>query len=241
VAKHEKRQKRSNVLKETPLEVRSVNMEALAERHSKYAQEFVPTRQSLLSRLKNWDDQESWRVFFETYWKLIYNAAARAGLKNAEAQDVVQETVISVMKSMPEFKYDPAKGTFRGWLLRLTQWRIVDQIRKRQREIESLDSRPDNSSETSEVESIVDTAIFTLEQSWDEEWEKNLIDAAIEKVKLKVDPKQYQIFDLYVVKDWPVLQVARILKVNPGRVYLAKHRVGKLIKDEVTRLRAKPI
>src|SRR5271154_3734366 len=95
--------------------------------------EFIPTRQSLLSRLKDWNDQESWRVFFDTYWKLIYNAAIKAGLTDAEAQDTVQETVISVMKSMPDFQYDAKKGSFKGWLLSLTKWRITDQFRKRQK------------------------------------------------------------------------------------------------------------
>src|SRR5580700_7935799 len=85
----------------------------------------IPTRRSLLSRLKNWNDDESWKVFFETYWRLIYNTAVRAGLNDAQAQDVVQETVISVLKSISSFRYDPSKGTFKGWLLRLTQRRIV--------------------------------------------------------------------------------------------------------------------
>jgi len=68
--------------------------------------ELCPTRQSLLSRLKSWDDQESWKDFFDTYWRLIYNAAVRAGLTEPEAQDVVQETLLSVAKKIPEFKYD---------------------------------------------------------------------------------------------------------------------------------------
>ena len=54
----------------------------------------IPTRYSLLSRLQDWDDQESWRVFFDTYWRLIYSVAARSGLTESEAQDVVQETII---------------------------------------------------------------------------------------------------------------------------------------------------
>src|SRR5258706_14947787 len=86
--------------------------------------ELIPTRQSLLSRLKDWKDEESWRVFFDTYWKLIYGAAMKAGLSDAEAQDVVQETVISVLKSMPGFEYNTEKGSFKSWLLRLTNWRI---------------------------------------------------------------------------------------------------------------------
>jgi RNA polymerase sigma-70 factor (ECF subfamily) len=80
----------------------------------------IPTRQSLLSRLKDWNDQESWKVFFDTYWRLIYRAATGAGLNDAEAQDVVQETVIAVMKAMPTFKYNREKGSFRGFLKRTT-------------------------------------------------------------------------------------------------------------------------
>jgi RNA polymerase sigma-70 factor (ECF subfamily) len=66
--------------------------------------EFIPTRQSLLSRLKDWDNQDSWREFFNTYWRLIYEFAVKAGLKDAEAQDVVQETVLSVANQMQGFQ-----------------------------------------------------------------------------------------------------------------------------------------
>src|SRR5882672_8288498 len=91
----------------------------------------IPTRETLLSRLKNWSDQESWNTFFNTYWRLIYTAAIKAGLSNEDAQDVVQETVIAVCRSMPGFKYDRKAGSFKGWLLQLTRWRVRDQLRKR--------------------------------------------------------------------------------------------------------------
>src|SRR2546422_8175240 len=91
----------------------------------------IPTRHSLLSRLKDWDDQDSWRDFFNTYWKLIYGAAIKSGLSDTEAQEVVQETVITIAKKINEFKTDPALGSFRGWLLHITRWRIADQFRRR--------------------------------------------------------------------------------------------------------------
>src|SRR5262245_14982763 len=102
----------------------------------KTVDELAPTRQSLLIRLKDWKDEASWKVFFETYCRLIYNAAVKAGLNDSEAQDVVQETVIYVLKKMPNFEYDAAKGSFKSWLLRSTSWRIVDHLRKRQSEQE---------------------------------------------------------------------------------------------------------
>src|SRR5258705_13383196 len=82
--------------------------------------EFIPTRQSLLERLKRWDDQESWRDFFDTYWRLIYGAAVKSGLNDAEAQDVVQDTVIIVAKKMEAFKYDPEGDSLKGWLFYLS-------------------------------------------------------------------------------------------------------------------------
>lgn len=95
--------------------------------------EWIPTRKSLLTRLKSWDDQEGWQEFFNTYWRLIYGVARQAGLGDAEAQEVVQLTVIAVADKMKsgEFKYDPKRGSFKAWLLTQTQWRVSDQFRKR--------------------------------------------------------------------------------------------------------------
>ena len=93
--------------------------------------QFIPTRRSLLSRLKSWDDQASWREFFATYGRLIYCIAIKAGLTDAEAQDVVQETIIIVARKIPAFTYDPALGSFKSWLLLITRRRIEKQLKKR--------------------------------------------------------------------------------------------------------------
>lgn len=98
---------------------------------TKRPDELLPTRASLLKRLRNWQDQASWQDFFNTYWKLIYGVARKAGLTDAEAQDVLQETLVSVAKHIPTFKYDPTIGSFKAWLLNMTRWRIVGQFRKR--------------------------------------------------------------------------------------------------------------
>src|SRR3954451_23466916 len=94
-------------------------------------EELIPTRQSLHSRLKNREDHESWQDFFNTYWKLVYGVAIKAGLTEEEAQEAVQETVITQARRIPESKYDPSKCPCKTWLLSLPRWRISDQIRKR--------------------------------------------------------------------------------------------------------------
>jgi RNA polymerase sigma-70 factor (ECF subfamily) len=201
----------------------------------------IQTRLSLLSRLADWNDQESWRVFFDTYWKLIYSTANKAGLTDAECQDVVQETVISVLKGIPNFKYDAGKGSFKGWLLRLTSWRITDQLRKRQRQIDHRKRRQETSTGTGTMERVPDPMGLKLEAAWEEEWERNLFEAAVERVKRKVDPEHYQVFDLYAIKQWPVSKVAKTLKINSGKVYLIKHRISRLIKKEIEHLNAELI
>ena len=176
--------------------------------------------------------------FFETYWRLIYNAAIKSGLIDAEAQDVVQETVISVFKQMPGFEYHAHGGSFKSWLLNLTRWRITDQLRKRKREVwhQKPKDRPDPDSDSEMEEQIEDSATADWQATWDADWEQNLIDAAIRRVKTRVNSKAYQMFDLHVFKEWPVARVARAFHVNQAKVYLAKHRIGNLIKEEVKKL-----
>src|SRR5215831_10872723 len=132
----------------------------------------LPTRQSLLERLRRWDDQESWRDFFDLYWGLLYSTAVKAGLKDTEAQDVVQDTIILVAKKMSEFKYDPAVDSFKGWLRYLTRKRIALEYRKRARD------RFQPSAEISEgqdpIEAIPDPAGINLDAVWDKEWAQTL-------------------------------------------------------------------
>jgi RNA polymerase sigma-70 factor (ECF subfamily) len=201
-------------------------------------EEFLPTRRSLLSRLKNWGDDDSWKRFFDTYWKLIYGAAIKSGLSDAEAQDVVQETVLCVAKNMGDFKYNPTLGSFKGWLLTLTQWRIADQYRKRQPH-EGTPCEPERGGSLTPLDSLPDESVAKLEAIWDAEWQKNLMDAALARVKRKVGARQYQIFDLYVVKEWPVEDVVSTLKVSAHQVYQAKTRVSAVLRNELKALETK--
>ena len=198
--------------------------------------ELIPTRATLIQRLKDWQDQSSWQDFFDTYWKLIYGTATKSGLTASEAQDVVQETMISVAKHMPSFKYDPAIGSFKTWLLNMTRWRITDQLRKRGPFIASHSASDGTATGTRTVDKVVDPMNQDLDALWNVEWEKNLLNAAIAKVKRQLDPQKFQIFDLYVNKQWTPQKVATTFGISVDQVYLAKHRTMDLIKKEVKRL-----
>lgn len=199
--------------------------------------EFLATRQSLVERLADWNDRKRWQQFFDSYWKVIHRAARQAGLTESEAQEVVQETLITVAKKIDRLKYDPALGSFKGWLLNITRWRIADQFRKRKAAGEQRSqTRRSESNQTATIERIADPAGFDLDAAWDEEWRANLLQAATARVKKKVSATQYQIFDCYVLKQWPVQKVAKELRVSFAQVYLAKHRLSALLKKEVARV-----
>src|SRR5215831_4958448 len=114
----------------------------------------TPTRASLLERLKDMGDQASWNDFYEIYHDLIFSVARRAGLNETEAHEVVQDTLISVAKKMPGFTYDPAKDSFKGWLLTVVRWRIRDQFAKRQDQA----GKPQLASSTTQLEQGTRTA-----------------------------------------------------------------------------------
>lgn len=198
--------------------------------------EFIPTRRSLLTRLKSWDDQESWRVFFDTYWRLVYNVARKSGLTDAEAQDVVQETVVSVARQMHSFKYDPVNGSFKAWLMCVTRRRIADQVRKRMREAPLPDPGGGPETATSPSARLPDPAGVELDRVWDGEWHRHLLDTATRNVKQRVAPAQYQLFELNVMKEWPVERIVATLGVTSNQVYLAKGRVSKMVQQELKRL-----
>jgi RNA polymerase sigma-70 factor (ECF subfamily) len=228
-------------LKEPGLFLRINNVGTVIEivRAEDSTDDLIPTRASLLTRLKDWNDQESWRIFFDTYWKLIYKTAIKTGLTDAEAQDVVQETLICVSKAMPGFKYQASKRSFKGWLLRLTAWRINDHIRLRNGDGAVVRPFNPDPARTGTVDRIADPAGPEIEMLWDEEWDNNLVEVALSRVKQQVNPKQFQIFDFYVIKKWPLGRVKKALGVSRATIYLAKHRINGMIKDEIAKLQSK--
>lgn len=202
--------------------------------------ELAPTRLSLLERLRDLDDGDSWQEFFDTYWKLIYCAALKFGLSDHEAEEVVQETIIGVARKMETFHYDPQICSFKGWLMHVTRRRIIDFLRKRQTRGRSFEPLPADTNTSETLLQIPDPAAeLAFEGMWEEEWQKNLVDAAMERVKQKVNPQHYQIFYLLSVKNMAARDIAELLGVSTAKVYVVRHRIARLVKQEVQALEKK--
>lgn len=203
--------------------------------------QLVPTRRSLLSRLKHWDDQRSWQDFYDIYGPLIYRAACKAGLTETEAEDVVQETVLAVTTAIHRYRYQPERCAFKTWLHAITRRQVADQFGKRQGKGRVLEPLPNAGVETSAAHNLPDPASHALEETFEREWERTLLEAATERVKRRASPPQFQIFEYHVLQRHSARETMRDLGVSAARVYLAKHRVARLLRHEVAYLRTKHV
>jgi RNA polymerase sigma factor (sigma-70 family) len=201
----------------------------------------IQTRPSLLNRLKSGDDTEGWQEFYRIYGKLARDFAIQAGLTDTEADEVVQETAIAMARHLPEYRYDPKVCRFKTWLLNLTSWRIKDQFKKRKKEAAwtqglSPELPNDDTSQTGTLNRLADPGTVDLEVLFETQWRKNLLAVALERVKPKFSLKQFQVFDLLVLKEWPVRDVARSLGLTLAGAYVIRHRISAAINKEIKAL-----
>jgi len=197
------------------------------------------TRPTLLFRLRNWSDEASWAEFYRLYYNFVFSFARRSGLKHADAEEVTQDVFKRVAETIHQFESDPNRGTFRGWLLNLTRWRIADKFRAAQPHENQGPSghRGDATDCTATIERVPDEALdVASESALEGEWQRHLLEAALRRLAQRVPARHFQIFDLYSNRDWPVLRISRELGINIATVYVINHRLTKQLKAEVDKL-----
>jgi RNA polymerase sigma-70 factor (ECF subfamily) len=172
----------------------------------------ITTRSLLLERLKDVADEEGWREFVGLYREFIRRLALKARLTEHEAEDVVQEVLVSVARNIKGFKYDPAVSSFRHWLTKVIRWRIADQHKRRLRETLVFATPLAGRSRTHQVlQRIPDSETLPPDEELEREWGRAIVAQALDRVKASVSSKQYQIYYLHVLKEKPVPEVCRRL------------------------------
>ncbi len=191
------------------------------------------TRSTLLRRLKNWDDEQSWSVFVERYGSLIYTFALKAGLTDTEAQDIRQETLIEVTHRIKTFEYNRERGSFKAWLFRLTRWRISNQFQKRHQGVHCV-AVSESVLDQQSADSLFANA--ALNETWEQEWREVTLHAAMEKLRKEIPAKHFQVLQGIVQSGWSVSEIARVFRMNRGHVYLLKFRGVARLKAHIARL-----
>lgn len=187
----------------------------------------MQTRASLLLRIRDPHDNAAWGEFVALYAPLLHAYGMRHGLQDADAADLAQDTLGKVMRAAPDFRYEPAKGTFRGWLLTIAR-----------NELRRLHNRRSRQSPGSG-----DTGVYQLlagipdpasdDAAWEHDYRLHLFRWAAGRVQTQFRDKTWQAFWRTVVMGEDVESVAQSLQLTAGAVYVARSRVAARIREEI--------
>jgi RNA polymerase sigma-70 factor (ECF subfamily) len=196
------------------------------------------THQTLINRLKDLEDEDAWAEFYQFYWHLITNWARNVGCSEDAAQDVFQETILSLMRAMPDFKLDHDRGRFRSFLKTIVTRRAADALRRENKYVQLM-VKEETPGEAPEFEDIPDLA-EPDEAEMDLMWAKSLMSQALSSAYQKIDPVTYKSFCLYVLDG---LAVSEVIERLPGcteaAVYKHKSRFMDILEKEFLELLAR--
>jgi RNA polymerase sigma-70 factor (ECF subfamily) len=191
------------------------------------------TRVTLLERLyrSGCADQTAWREFVDLYGRQVYKWCRNWGLQEADVEDVLQLVLLKLAEQMKEFAYDP-KGSFRAWLKTVTYyaWRGFLAARSR-REEASGDSRIYE--RLLAVEARED-----LVKRLEEEFDRELLEQAGQRVRLRVKPHTWEAFRLTALEGLSGAEAASRLQMKVAHVYVARSTVQRMLQKEMRDLEA---
>jgi RNA polymerase sigma-70 factor, ECF subfamily len=193
------------------------------------------TRPSVLARLRGCDEQ-GWQTFFDTYYRLMYAAVARRSIPPHDTEDIVAQIVEGVARRIPDFVYDPAKCRFRTWLFRIVEKRVAEYFRTRARRLPQASSTELVEYER-RLEEMSDPKAREPDQHWDEAWEANQIQVAVDRVRKRADPRYMQLYLYSEMEGHSVAETAAHFGTATAHVSQARLRVGRMLREEGERLR----
>ena len=190
----------------------------------------VPTSPTLLGRLGRVPaDQAAWGEFAERYGRKIYGWCRHWHLQEADAEDVTQQVLLKLARTLRTFSYDPARS-FRAWLKTVTHhaWRDF---------VEARNWPGAGSGDTAVLEQLQTVqARDALVEELDEEFARDLLEEAMARVRLRVQPHTWQAFHLLAVEGRSGAEAAERLNMKVATVFVARSKVQKMLQEEVRKL-----
>lgn len=187
------------------------------------------TGTTLFAILEQPANSQAWSNFVERYGPLIFRWCKARGLQQADAEDVTQIVLGKFAKVARSFTYDRNKTGFRAWLRTVTRNALSDLVDEFRRARASGDSKAHN------VLAALEAA-DDLERDMEQEFRRELLQQAMSIVRVRVEPKTWQAFELAAVEGKSGKEVADQLQLSIAAVYMAKSRVNRMIADEVRKL-----
>ncbi len=189
---------------------------------------FDSTRATLLLRLRDRKDSLSWQEFHERYGELLYRYARKRGASAVDAEDIVQEVEMALLKALDGFEYDATKGRFRSYLRVAVVRTMGRRAGKQAHQGELLD--PQNFDYLAAVQEA-DT-----DERWEHEWRAHRLRWALREVAPNFEQVTLDAFRVHVLAGKSVEETAELLSIGKASVYQAKSRVLKQVKERLDAL-----
>ena len=181
------------------------------------------TRLTLLEKIRDRHDEQSWKDFVETYRPFIYSVCRNMKVNHYESEELTQEVLLKLWDKLPEFQYSK-NGRFRGWLCTITGNMVKNHFRSNERRQKRNEKY--GSEEMSEPE---------IERITEESWKKYAVVRAMENIRPLFSEQVIQVFEL-LQDGMSRPQVAEKLNMPPNRVSVYKERVLRRLTSEIRRI-----
>ena len=191
----------------------------------------APTSKSLLAKARDCSDQSAWRRLTELYEPLIQKWVRPHVAQRADAEDVVQEVLTTLVRELPRFDHNQRPGAFRAWLRTITLHRLRAYWEKR-------DARPAAAGgpELGEaLDQLADPA-SALSRSWDEEHDRYVTQTLLASIRLEFQPATWRGLRAPGQDGQSASEVAQELDLSVNAVLIAKSRVLKRLREKAAGL-----
>ena len=182
------------------------------------------TRSSVLKAVADTGNEAAWARLFDLYADFVFSIARSKGLKDEDAEDVVQVVFTDLARMMPTFKYDRAKGKFRSYLIGLVHWRVKDKLRLVQRDNEQMKAYLD------EVTNLTPADKDFAER----EWQTAAVEEALRRIKPDVRPEHYAAFVASAVEGQDTETVMRLYNLSRDNLYQIRKRLTAKLQETVS-------
>lgn len=189
------------------------------------------TRQSLILRLRDANNEAAWEEFVSIYRPVIIRVAIVRGLQANDAEDVAQQVLVSVSKKIAAWESDPNRGRFRTWLNQVVRNAAVNALTRRtaDRGIGGTDAMQRMHAQLAPTTDLEELDIH---------WRREIFRWAADQIRDEFQTATWEAFWLTAVESLDACEVAKRVGKSVGAVYVARSRVMQRLQEKVRQLRA---
>ncbi len=180
------------------------------------------TRSSVLRAVANTENEVAWQRLFDLYAGFVFSIARSKGLKEEDADDIVQIVFTDLARNLPTFQYDRAKGRFRSYLAGLVHWRVTDRLKAGKRDMELMASFEEEAKSTT---AACDAAFE------EREWQAAALEEALRRIKPDVRPEHYAAFIASTVEGQDTETVMRLYGLSRDNLYQIRKRLTERLRE----------